>query len=229
MTRPTSRNKTPEEVPAPYARWILETRSPYVLHSRRTQDAISRVVGEVWERNIWAPFWPLIAARLPYIRLVAGSRIYWRHHGQHLTLTVTEWTPGDEWEMEIRYAVGHLLMYALFLEAAALAAGITAETGALGGDRQGTPAGVWARAFQHPSGRQIMRQMAAALIKPCGLYPPNPRIDVSSPPTSDTDLTYDWTAEARGWYDEEDDPCDGGEDMYVYDGDDRDDDSLGDV
>jgi hypothetical protein len=130
-TRSTSRPGA--AVLPPPVRWISPQRSPHIAHRKRTQDAIESVVAEVWRQHIWAPFRPLIAARLDGLRLGAGGRISWRHQGQHLILTVREWTPGGAWEAEMRYAVGHLMLDALLVEVAAITAGVNAQTGALPG------------------------------------------------------------------------------------------------
>lgn len=132
-----SKSSPGQAVLPPPVQWISPQRSPHIAHRKRTKDAIEWVVAEVWRQNIWPPFRPLIAARLDGIRLGAGGRIFWRHQGQQLILTVTEWTPGGEWEAEMRYAVGHLMMYALLVEVAAITAGVNAQTGALPGYRQG--------------------------------------------------------------------------------------------
>jgi hypothetical protein len=217
----------------PPVRWISPQRSPHIAHRKRTQDAIEWVVAEVWRQHMWAPLRPLIAARLDCIRLGAGGRIYWRHQGQQLILTVREWTPGGEWEAEMRYAVGHLMMYALLVEVAAITAGVNAQTGALPGYRQGAPATAWYLALQRPghghvgNGRRIMRQMAAALIQACGLHHPRPQIDVSSPPASDADLTGVWEDD---WREDEHEEDDEGLNSGDEDGDDLDDlDDLDDV
>jgi hypothetical protein len=214
-----------EAVLPPPVRWISPQRSPHIAHRKRTQEAVEWVVAEVWRQHIWAPFRPLIAARLDCVRLGAGGRIYWRHQGQQLILTVTEWTPGGEWEADMRYAVGHLMMYALLVEVAAITAGVNAQTGSLPGYRQGAPATAWYLALQRPThsrvgnGRRITRQMAAALIHAYGLHHPKPLIDVSIPPASDADLTGVWEDD---WREDEDEDEDDGEGLHSGDVDDDD-------
>jgi hypothetical protein len=178
-----------------------------VANPQRTKAVVEKIVAEVWARYIWPPFRPLIAARLDSIRLGTSLGIYWQHQGQRLMLSVTDWVPEGAWEQEMRFAVGQLLIYALLLEVAAIASGANAQTGTRPAFRQGAPAAGWfvtlqpRRRNEVAGARQIMRQMAAAIINACGLHHPKPQIDVSKTYATDMVVTDEWDAEnEEEWY-----------------------------
>jgi hypothetical protein len=145
----------------PPVRWTGRKAPSRIQHPELTRRAAERAVTEVWEQHIWPPFRPFIAARLDRIRLTAGRQAGYRHRGRQLSLAVPYWKPTEDWALDIRYAVGTLMAYALLLEVAALAAGADSQTGSLPRYRQGACSAEWiAKQLGHTSTQMLFRRYA---------------------------------------------------------------------
>jgi hypothetical protein len=183
---------------APPVRWIGRKPPSRIQHAELTRRATERVVADVWERNIWPPFRPLIAARLERIRLSTGREARYRHRGRQLSLVVPHWKPTEDWELDVHYAVGSLMAYGLLLEVAALAAGADSRTGSLPTYRQGDCSADWFLALHDPApgrladSRQRMRAMAEGVARAWGLQNPRSLLGVVIHDETSEDLTAEW-------------------------------------
>jgi hypothetical protein len=195
---------------APPVRWIGRKPPSRVQHAELTRRAVERVVAEVWEQQIWPPLRPFIAARLDRVRLTAGRDAAYRHRGRRLSLAVPSWKPTEDWDLDVRYAVGSLMAYALLLEFAALAAGADSGTGSLATYRQGACSADWFLALHEPAqgrlvdSRQRMRAMAEALAKAWGLQNPRSLLGVVILDDTGEDVAAEWDDDVEEDWEPED-------------------------
>jgi hypothetical protein len=161
-------NEEAELLFPPPARWIRYQGRERLRYPDAVRQAVNRAAASAWE-HIPPIFRPVIRDRLDALWLKAGQCTRWETLGPRIVLVVNDDSCLPELYPWLRYAVAHLMTYALLVEIAANAAGADRRAGATPSLWQGAAAALGSLVLQGGAGTSAM---AKALLAVWGLHDP---------------------------------------------------------